>query len=115
MTKTLKALFASLFLALALLAAPAPAAADALDDAKAAGWLGERQDGYLGPVRAQIPPDVLALMNDINAKRRERYRAIAQKNGTSVEAVQTVAGQTVIQKMPAGQFYQDASGAWIQK
>ena len=42
--------------------------ADALDDAKAAGWLGERVDGYLGVVNSAAPGDVKALAADINAK-----------------------------------------------
>ena len=43
----------------ALLVAP-PAFADALNDAKAKGSVGERSDGYLGVVSARAPADAKA-------------------------------------------------------
>ena len=55
--------------ALALLFAPS-AFADALDDAKTNGYIGERTDGSLGLVKSDAPAEVKELVRSINAKRR---------------------------------------------
>lgn len=92
-----------------------PALADALDDAKAAGFLGERPDGYLGLVKPSAPASARSLMNSINAKRRARYGEIATKNKTSLQAVEAIVGSKLINKAPRGTYVMDASGAWIRK
>ena len=80
-------------LALALLAVPSGfALADPLDDARKAGSVGERPDGYLGVVAGGAGAEVKAMVEEINGKRREKYRTIAEKRGTSVEAVAALAG-----------------------
>jgi len=103
-------------LALALLAVPSGfALADQLGDAKQAGKVGERPDGYLGVVEKNAGAQVQALVEEINAKRREEYRAIAEKRGISVKAVATLAGKKWIEKTPPGQYVMTSSGKWIQK
>ena len=52
-----------------------------LEEAKAAGQIGEKQDGYIGLVQSSVPADVAALINDVNAQRKERYEQIARENG----------------------------------
>ena len=52
-----------------------------LEEAKAAGQIGEKQDGYIGFVQTNVPADVAALVADVNAQRRERYQQIARENG----------------------------------
>ncbi len=89
--------------------------ADALGDAKAAGWLGERVDGYLGVVNSAAPGDVKALAADINAKRRAKYQGIADANGTSLQAVEAIVGQKLIERARPGQYVMDASGRWVPK
>jgi len=95
----------------------APAAfADALDDAKAAGVVGEKRDGYLGVVSAGADASVQRLVQDINLKRRDRYREIAQATpGSTLSDVETLAGVKIISQTPAGQYVQSASGAWVRK
>ena len=67
-------------LVLALLALPSGGVlAEALDDAKRTGSVGERPDGYLGAVDEDAGAEVKALVEEINGKRRERYREIAEK------------------------------------
>ncbi len=100
--------------ALALLVAPA-AAADALDAAKAAGYVGEQIDGMLGLVKQDAPTDVQALVQSVNAKRREGYASIAEKNGIALEAVAAQAGERWIAKTRPGNFIQDDSGKWVKK
>ncbi len=104
---------AAALLGLSLVAAQ-PAAAQSLDQAKAAGQVGERPDGLVGVV-ADAPPAVRALVDQINARRLEEYRAIAGRNGTNVTAVQAIAGQKLTAQAPAGSFVMDASGKWVRK
>ncbi len=107
--------FAAL-LALALLAVPSSLVlADQLGDAKKAGSVGERPDGYLGVVSRNAGAEVKALVEDINAKRREKYGAIAKKRGTSVKAVAALAGAKLVKNASPGEYVMTSSGKWIQK
>ncbi len=81
---------------------------------KAAGQIGEQPNGYLGVVSA-APGDVQALVRDINQKRKAVYQNIASKNGTSLQAVEQMAGKKTINKTPSGQFVRSPSGAWQRK
>jgi len=99
---------------LALLLA-AGAHADALDDAKRSGYVGERNDGLLGLVRKDAPADVVKLVDSVNAKRRAGYAEIARKNGTTVDAVAALAARKAIEKTLPGNYVQNAAGEWIRK
>lgn len=88
-------------------------AQDELGAAKAAGQVGERPDGLLGVVPG-APASAQALVDRVNAQRLERYRGIAQRNGTGVDAVQALAGKELIERTPAGQ-YVFAGGRWVRK
>ena len=104
------------FLALALLAVPSGfALADQLADAKKAGSVGERPDGYLGVVEGRGGAEVKTLVEEINAKRRQKYSGIAEKRGTSVEAVAALAGAKLIESASPGEYVMTSSGEWIQK
>jgi uncharacterized protein len=92
-----------------------PVAAQSLDEAKAAGQVGERIDGYVGVVDARTPGDVRAMVDQVNAERREKYAEIAAERGTSVEAVAQIAGQKLIARAPDGQYVLGADGQWRQK
>lgn len=83
-----------------------------LDEAKVKGLVGERADGYLGAVSSS--PETMALVNDINSKRRAKYTEIAKKNGTRIEAVEALAGEKAIANTPSGQYIQD-KGGWRKK
>jgi uncharacterized protein YdbL (DUF1318 family) len=101
------------FLALGLLAAPARA--DPLDQAKAAGEVGEKIDGFLGVVDANASADVRAMVDRINAERQAKYAAIAKKQGTPTDAVAKIAGQKLIERAPAGQYVLGPDGQWRKK
>lgn len=90
------------------------ASAADLRSAKAAGFVGEQPNGYLGMLPG-APGDIPALVADINNQRRAAYQNIAQSNGTSLSAVERLAGQKAIEKTPAGEYIQSPSGQWIRK
>ena len=98
----------------ALLLTAAPAFADALDDARAAGYLGERTDGFVQAMSG-APGSAKALAQDINAKRKAYYDQIAAKSGTTADKVGMLAGAKTIAKVPNGTYVQDAGGAWRRK
>ncbi len=98
-----------------LLCLALPAAAQSLDQAKAAGQVGERIDGYVGVVDANAPDDVRAMVDRINAQRRAKYAEIAAERGTSVQAVAQIAGEKLIERAGKGQFVLGANGKWRQK
>ena len=100
---------------LALFAAAPDARAEDLADAKAAGWLGERPDGYLGVVSAGAPAAAVKLAGEINAKRKQKYAEIAQKNGTAVDAVAALMGAKQIERAPAGEYVMGADEHWQKK
>ena len=91
------------------------ASAGPLADAKAAGWLGERPDGYVGLVRPDAPPDVRSLASEVNAQRARHYEEIAQRNGTTPVAVAVLAGRKLIERTPPGQYVMDDQGRWSRK
>ncbi len=103
MGRAARTLFA-LFLVLAWSFSPmlvGQAWAQSLAEAKEAGWVGERPNGYLGLVKPDTPDAIKKLVQDINAKRRERYLEIAKKNGTKIEAIQVIVGAKLINKSVA--------------
>jgi hypothetical protein len=112
-SRTLKSC-ALLCFAFLLLGAPAVSAAT-LDDAKAAGQVGEAPDGYVHLVDDGAPADVKALVKDINAKRKAKYESIAKKRGAPVEAVAAQAGAKLIERTPAGQYVMDDQSNWKKK
>ncbi|HHD63046.1 MAG TPA: DUF1318 domain-containing protein [Desulfobulbaceae bacterium] len=83
-----------------------------LGAAKAQGLVGETVTGYLAPVKAT--PEVQKLVNSINAKRKAMYAKIAKRNGTSLPAVEQLAGKKAIEKTPPGQFINLGKG-WQKK
>jgi uncharacterized protein len=87
--------------------------ADALDDAKAAGLVGEQADGYVGAVGDV--GGVQALIDDINAKREAAYGDIAAKREAPTEAVAQIAGKKLVERAPKGQFVRGSNGVWGQK
>ncbi len=100
-------------LSLGLLAGPALAAS--LDEAKAAGQVGEKIDGFLGVVDANPSADLRAMVDRINAERLAKYAEIAKKQGTPTDAVAKIAGQKLIERTPKGQYVLGADGQWRKK
>ena len=114
MARTPARLLAALLLALGLALAPAAAQAGPLDDAKAAGWVGERPNGYLGVVPG-APASAEALVSEVNAWRKARHQDIASSQGTSLQDVEVVAGEKRVKRAEPGEYIMTPSGQWVQK
>jgi uncharacterized protein YdbL (DUF1318 family) len=110
----IKSLLSGLLLALAMVFS-APAMADALDDARAAGLVGERPDGLVSPVDPSAPANIQSLVQSVNAQRMEKYQQISSQKGVPVEQVGAIAGEKIISKLKPGYKYMDASGNWVTK
>lgn len=96
--------------------AGAPARADALDDARAAGMVGERPDGYTGIVDPAAPADIRKLVDDINRQRRAAYQQIATEKGVPAEQIGALTAEKIFSEiLQPGMYYMDATGAWKQK
>lgn len=103
--------FVTLFL-FSLLLVCQPALALDLQTAKAQGLVGETASGYLAPVKAT--PDAQKLVKDINKKRKQHYRKIAEKNKTPLNTVEQMAGKKAMKKTPSGQYIK-VDGSWRKK
>ena len=91
------------------------AVASPLTQPKADGLIGEQADGYMGLVVKDVPADIKKLVADVNARRKAGYQEIAAKQGTSLESVELVGGNTAIEKTLEGNYIRDASGTWLKK
>ena len=109
LTKTLRILLPILALSWAGLAFSAE-----LDQAKSAGYVGERADGYLGLVTQDAPGDVASLVKEVNDKRRAEYERIARSNELTLEQVEALAGKKAIERTAAGGWIR-TNGGWQQK
>lgn len=106
---SLISLIAAALLVLPLLGGPA--AAQSLDELRAAGKVGERYDGYA----VARDPGTADMVTEINAKRREIYEAQAKKQNVAVDAVGTVYATEIWQKVPAGTWLLTPDGEWKRK
>ena len=115
MNKRLKtAVFAGTAAALAFggMAAPAQAQRDpAYAEARAAGTVGERMDGYLGIVGPETP-ELRRVVNDINIKRRAVYSQRARATNATLEEYALTAGCQAILATVPGEKYQAPGGGW---
>ncbi len=110
--RTLPCLLLAILISLCVIS---PVAALTLEEAKSGGFVGELRNGYLSSITGDVRDDVLALVKDVNAKRREKYKEIAKKRGISVEVVEKLAGKTAIERSSKGEFVQAADGSLIRK
>jgi hypothetical protein len=101
---------------LAIALPAASAMADPLDDARAAGILGERPDGYIDLVAGNASPDIRKLMSDINAQRRQVYEQLATQKGVPIEQIGAIAAEkTINERLQPGWYYMNSSGQWQQR
>ncbi len=84
-----------------------------LQAAKDQGLVGEALTGYLQPVKA-ANPEVQALVDSINSQRKQQYKSIAQRNKTSLQAVEQLAGKKAMEKSKPGHFIK-SGGSWVRK
>lgn len=79
-------------------------------DARAKGLVGEQVDGYLGIVGTPTP-DLRALVNNINIRRKAAYTESAA-NSATVEDFAFTSGCNLIAKTAPGEKYQAPDGSW---
>jgi len=106
--KTFLAIFTTCLLLIAQ-----PAYSIDLQTAKNQGLVGETTSGYLAAVKSPSP-EVSALIESINAKRKQKFKDIAARNNTSLEAVEQLAGKKAIEKSAPGSYVK-VGGSWKQK
>jgi uncharacterized protein YdbL (DUF1318 family) len=102
-------------LLIGLMAVSVANAASPLAQPKADGLIGEQANGYIGLVKQNVPADVKALVNDVNARRKAGYQKISKRENTPLSQVERVGGNTAIEKTLSGNYIRDASGAWRKK
>jgi len=90
-------------------------AADPLDDAKNAGQIGERWNGYVALVSSAAPSSVKQLVDQTNSKRRTLYLEIARKNELTLGDVERLAAAKAFKRTRAGHFLQAENGGWQKK
>jgi uncharacterized protein YdbL (DUF1318 family) len=108
-------LMAALAIAPAAVAQSAEAKAS-VDQAKAAGIVGEQGDGFLGFVTGAADPALRAAVAEINAGRAGVYREAAARSGATPEAAGASAFvNAVLPRVKPGQFYRPNGGGWVRK
>lgn len=83
----------------------------AYEQARSAGKVGEKMDGYLGIVGGAAP-ELQRMVNDINIKRRAVYAEKAQAANATLEEYALTAGCLAIARTRAGEKYQAPDGSW---
>lgn len=86
-----------------------------IDTAKARGLVGEALDGYLAAVREPASAEVRALIDQVNAARREHFERTAERTGATVEQVRVRFYQLAVEKTRPGRFVQAPDGTWRRK
>jgi len=106
-----------LLLAAALILLPAGdvARADALDDGRAQGAIGERFDGFAAIRDPSAPTGTRQLVEDINAKRRQLYKQVSTREGTTIEAVGRIYARKITGNVPPGTWILLENGQWVRK
>lgn len=94
--------------------APIRARADALDDLRRSGAVGERFDGLL-ELRDPGAAGASALVQKVNAERRKIYAARAAKDKATPEQVGQIYAKQIIEKAPAGTWFLRPDGSWTRK
>lgn len=109
-------LLSPLLLVAALLAA-APAYSQevaVIVQARSAGIIGERYDGYLGVVTAASPA-LRRQVAAINIRRRSLYSSLAARRGATPEEVGITAACTLLGRVGVGEYYLFGTGTWQRR
>lgn len=89
--------------------------AQSLDELRAQGVVAERYDGLL-EVRVDDPPEgAEALVQRVNAERRQIYRKRAASEGVPAEEVGKVYAKQILGKAPEGTYFRKPDGSYTRK
>ncbi len=86
-----------------------------LDAPRAQGLIGERYDGYVLVHDAKASAEIRTLVENTNNERRKVYEKQAAATSAPVAEVGKVYAAEILQKAPAGTWFQGADGRWTQK
>lgn len=92
-------MFRSIYVIIITLFLATPVYAANVGEAKAKGHACEQTDGYLHAT-GSAPADVKTLIKNVNAKRKEQYAKIANKNSVAVDQVAKLTAQKLINNAP---------------
>lgn len=112
MTRLTRILSSAALIGAMVMGTPASAQRDpAYAQARAAGTIGEKPDGYLAVVGAASPA-VQAIVDDLNIRRRQEYTRQAAATGATVEQFAFTTGCNLILRTVPGEKYQAPDGSW---
>ena len=102
-----------------MLAALVPIAAPAQDpafilQARRAGQIGERYDGYLGFVVTYPSDELRRQVSAINIRRRALYSDLAVRKGATPEEVGITAACSLLRRIGIGEYYLPGQGGWTR-
>ena len=113
MIKVLLALVLAVMAAFVALPASAQQSA-AIAEARRAGQIGERFDGYLGFV-GNPSAIVRRQVNAINIRRRALYSGLAARKRATPEEVGITASCTLLATVAVGEYYLPGEGGWRRR
>jgi uncharacterized protein len=85
-----------------------------LNQLKAAGIIGETNDGFVDFVNQPLAA-LQPLVDAENSDRREVYQYLAQQRSTTPQAIAAHNAQRLNDKAPAGTYFRAADGKWAKK
>ncbi len=85
-----------------------------LDGPRAAGLVGERFDGYAVP-HGSVPPDVAALIDQVNTHRKDTYEKRAVARNVPADAIGRLYAAEIVRRAPAGTWFLGENGRWTRK
>ena len=85
-----------------------------LEAPRAAGQAGERYDGYAA-VHGTAPAEVRALVDQVNAHRRQIYTKKAAEQNVPVDSVARIYAQKIAARLPPGTWLLREDGRWVQR
>ena len=97
-----------------LLSTPAMAQTPPVEQARTAGLIGERYDGYLGVAGAPSAA-ARAQAATINLQRRSLYARLAESKGVSPQDVGLTAGCQLLARVAVGEAYLWSDGTWRRR
>lgn len=92
-----------------------PAAAAPIDDLRKSGVVGEQYDGFAVVREASASAQVRALVDRVNAQRRQIYAKRAAEQGVPAGQVGRVYAQEIFRNAPAGTWFLGEDGRWTKK
>jgi uncharacterized protein len=86
----------------------------AVNQARAAGQVGERYDGYIG-VAGTVSAQVRNQVGSVNIRRRSLYANLGAQKRVSPQEVGITAGCQLLARVQVGEVYLLADGVWRRR